>query len=58
MQQIGRVQILQALKILVDDILFVNIFQDVGPNHCVQVRVHEIKHQVNVTVIFSPNYIL
>ena len=58
MQQIGGVQILEALEILVDYILLVDVFQDVSPNHSVQVRVHEVEHQVDVAIIFSSNYIL
>ena len=51
-------QILQAFETLVDNILFMDVFQDIGTNDSMQVCVHEIEHQINVTIIFSPDNIL
>ena len=50
--------ILQALEALVDDILFVNVFQDVGADNSMQVSIHEVEHQIDVPVIFSANNVL
>ena len=35
-----------------------DVLKDVGADHCVKVGIHEIKHQVDVTVVFSTDYIL
>ena len=35
-----------------------NILQNVGSNYCMQVSVHEVEDQVDVTVVFSPNNVL
>lgn len=58
MQQVGRVHVLQALQHLVDDILLVDVFENVGSDDGVQIGIHEVEHQVNVSVIFRPNDIL
>ena len=50
--------VLQALQVLVDDVLFVNVFEDIGADYSMQVCVHEIKHKVNIAVILCANYIL
>lgn len=50
--------VLEALETLIDNILLVNIFKDVGPDYSVQVRVHEVKNEVYVPVIFCPDDIL
>jgi len=52
------VHILHALENLVDDILLVDVFKDVRPNDCVQIRVHKVEDEINVSVIFSSNNIL
>lgn len=50
--------VFQALQHLVDDILLVDVLEDVSSDYRVQVSIHEIEDQVDVSVIFSSNYIL
>ena len=50
--------VLQALEHLVDDILFVDVFQDVCADNRMQVSIHEVKKQVNVSVILCSNHVL
>ena len=50
--------VLQALEYLIDDILLVDVFKDVSSDDCMQVRVHEVKDQVDVPVVFSSDHIL
>jgi len=57
-KQIGGVHVLQALQDLIDDILLVDVFEDVGSDDGVEVSVHEVEHQVDVSVIFRPDHIL
>jgi hypothetical protein len=52
------VHVLQALQDLIDDILLVDVFEDVGSDDGVEVSVHEVEHQVDVSVIFRPDHIL
>ena len=47
--------ILQAFDQLVDDVPLVDVLQDVGPNHGVEICVHIIEYQVNVSVILCPD---
>ena len=58
MKQLGGVHVLETLKALVNDILFMNVLQNVGSDDRVQIRIHKIKHQVNISVVFRPNHIL
>lgn len=58
MQQISRMHVFQALEHLVYDILFVDVFKNVCPNDCMQVSIHEVKNQVNISVILSSNHVL
>lgn len=57
-EQVGRVHVLQTLEALVDNVLLVDVLQDVGPDNCVQVRVHEIENQVDITVVFGSDDVL
>ena len=56
--------VFQTFETLVDNVLFVNVFQNVSSYNSMQVRIHKIKHKVNVPIIFcsysilQPNYIL
>ena len=50
--------VLQAFENLVDDILFVDIFQDIRADDCVKVCIHEVKHQVYVPIVLGPNHVL
>lgn len=50
--------VLEAFEHLVNDVLLVDVLQDVGSDHSMQVCIHEIKHKVNISVVFCSNYIL
>jgi len=50
--------VLHALQYLVDDVLFVDIFEDVSTDDGMQVGVHEVEDKVDVAIIFGANYIL
>lgn len=50
--------VLQTLQALVNDVLLVNVLQDVSSDNCVQVGVHEVEYQVNITVILSTDDVL
>ena len=58
MQKIRRVHVLQAFQDLVDDVLLVDIFEDVGTDDSVKISVHEVEDEVNVTIVFSADYVL
>ena len=57
-QQISGVHVLQALENLVNYVLFMDVFKYVSPDNCMQISIHEVKHKVDISVIFSPNHIL
>ena len=50
--------VLETLQTLVDNVLLVDVFQNVGSDDSVQVSVHEIEHQVDVAVVFSTDDVL
>ena len=50
--------VFQTLEALINDVLFMNIFKDIGTNDCVQVRIHEIEDKVDISIIFGTNRIL
>lgn len=50
--------VLQALQHLIDDILLVDVFEDVGADDGVEVGVHEVEDEVDVTIVFSSDHIL
>lgn len=52
MQQLSRVHIFEGPEDLIHDILLVNFLQNVGPDHGVQVGLHILKYQIDVTVVF------
>ena len=49
---------LQTFQCLVDNVLFMNVFQNISPNDSMEIGVHEVKNEVNVSVIFGANDIL
>jgi len=57
-QQVHRMHVFQALEYLVDDILLVDIFENVGTDHCVQVSVHEVENKIDVAIVLSSDYVL
>jgi hypothetical protein len=36
----------------------VDVFEDIRANHCVQVRIHEVEHQVYVPIVLRPDHVL
>ena len=57
-EETGGVHVLQTFKHLVDDILLVDVFQDVGSDNCMKVCVHEVEHEVDVFVILCSDHVL
>ena len=53
----GAVHVLERLEQLVHDVLLVDLLQDVGPDHCVQVCLHVVKDKVDVLVILSLDHV-
>ena len=51
MDDVDGVDVLECAQQLPGDVLDVDVFADVSSDHCVQVRVHELEHQVQVYVI-------
>lgn len=58
MEQVGGMHVLEAFQALVNNVLLVNIFQDIGSDHCVQVGVHKVEYQVDVAIILGSHHIL
>ena len=58
MQQVGGVHELEALQVLVDDVLLVDVFKDVGPDDSVQVSIHEVENEVDVAIVLSSDHVL
>ena len=50
--------VFQTLENLVYDVLLMYIFKNVGSDHSMEISVHEVEDQVNVSVIFSSDNIL
>ena len=50
--------VLQALQHLVNNVLLVNVFKYVSPDNCVQISIHKVEHQINISIVLSPNYVL
>ena len=50
--------VFHALQHLVNDVLFVDIFEDVSTDDGMQVGVHEVEDKVDVAIVFGANYIL
>ena len=58
MQQVSRMHVLEALEHLVDNVLLVDVLEDVRTDDGVQIRVHKVKHQVDVAVVFRAHHVL
>jgi len=58
MQEIGWMHVFQTFEALVNNVLFMNIFKDIGTDNSVQVRIHEIEDKVDISIIFGTNRIL
>ena len=50
--------VFQALEDLVDDVLFVDVLENVGSNDGVQICVHEVEHQVDISVVLGSDHVL
>jgi len=50
--------VFQTFEALVNNVLFMNIFKDIGTDNSVQVRIHEIEDKVDISIIFGTNRIL
>ena len=50
--------VFEALQHLIDDVLLVDVFKDVGADDCMQVGVHEVEDKVNVAVVLGTHYVL
>jgi len=50
--------VFQALKHLIDDVLLMNVFQDIRSNDSVQISVHKIEYQIDISVVFCSDHIL
>ena len=48
----------QTLQALVDNVLLVDVFENVGPDDRMQICVHKIEDKIDVAVILGPNHIL
>ena len=48
----------QALEDLVDNVLFMNILKYVSPYNSMQICVHEVKYQIDVSIVFCSYHIL
>lgn len=58
MEKVGGVHELQALEHLIDDVLLVDVFEDVRADHSMQICIHEIEHQVDITIVLGPDHVL
>lgn len=52
MYEFPGVHILDALEYLIHNIFLMDVLHDVGPDDGVQVRLHEIEHQIDIFIIF------
>ena len=50
--------VFETLEALVNDILLVDVLEDVSPDNCVQIGIHEVENEVNISIIFCPDDIL
>ena len=49
---------LKTFQVLVDDVLLVDVFEDVGSNDSMQVSVHEVEDEIYIAIVFSSDHIL
>lgn len=49
--------VFQTTDYLINNVLFVNFFEDVRSNDCVQVSLHVLEHYVYIAIIFGTNYV-
>ena len=58
MQQIGRMHVLQAFQALVNYILLVNILENICSNYSMQISVHEVEDEVDISIVFCSDDVL
>lgn len=52
MYEFPGVHVLDALEYLIHNVFLMDVLHDVGPDDGVQVRLHEIEHQIDIFIIF------
>jgi hypothetical protein len=52
------VHVLEAFEYLVDNVLLVDVLENVGADDRVQVCVHEVEDQVDVSVVLGADHVL
>ena len=57
-QEVSRVHVLQAFQVLVDDVLLVDVFEDIGSDNSMQVSIHEVEDEVDIAIVLRANHIL
>lgn len=57
MDQLSRVELLECLEHLVDDVFLVDVLQNVCADDGVEVGLHLVEHTVDVLVVLRTNYI-
>ena len=50
--------VLQAFQVLVDDVLLVDVFEDIGSDNSMQVSIHEVEDEVDIAIVLRANHIL
>ena len=50
--------VFDAFKSLIDNILLMDIFKYISSNDSMQICIHEIENQINITIVFSSYDIL
>lgn len=53
MNQLTWMHVLEGFKKLVDNILFMYFLKNSGPDDNMQICLHEIKHQVQILIVFG-----
>lgn len=55
--QVAGVQLFQGFEELLDDVFFVDFFQDVGSDDCVEVCFHVVENALDIFIILCSDYI-
>lgn len=50
--------IFHTLQALINNILLVDVFKNVGSNDCMQICIHEVEYEVDVSIVLGTNNIL
>lgn len=57
MEYLGRVKVLERLNTLIDYVALVNVLEDIGLDHLVQITVQKLKYQVDVFVVLGLQHV-